>query len=129
MAESIDLEAQHERGGYDLLGQLMGKAAETAIFRSFTALSAENILYLQAELISLETDWRETQAVNKVSQDRTKSSRLWNWDELRNSGEDGNDDQWETVLQIRKLLKEYRKRFEPHSLYLSTDFRALIDAR
>ncbi len=45
-----------EGGGYDLLGRLMGEVPETGIFRPFIALSSENLLYLQAELATLEVD-------------------------------------------------------------------------
>ncbi len=119
----IDVEAQNPRprkGGYDLLGRLMGDVPETGIFRSFAALSAENLLYLQAELATLETDWRETQEANRISLDVVKQQRIYNWDKLRHSEyADDEENQWDTALEIREKLKEYRTKL-PSSY--STDF-------
>jgi hypothetical protein len=45
--------------GYAKLGLLMGEFPEVAILRRFSALSAQNLLYLQAELRQLEVDLRK----------------------------------------------------------------------
>jgi hypothetical protein len=98
-----------KRNGYGFMGKLIGEAPETGIFRSFAALSAENLLYLQAELVSLETDWHALQEANKTSTDISKQRRIYDWDDLRNSGEaEDSENQWEDMLNIRKTLKEYR---------------------
>lgn len=120
---NVDIEAQipmTRKGGYDLMGRLMGEVPETGIFRSFTTLSAENLLYLQAEMVTLETDWREAQQANKDSPDVAKQRRIYNWDDLRHSGEAGDEqDQWDDVLEIREKLKEYRMK-RPHKPYKGT---------
>lgn len=45
--------------GYDRLGLMMGMLPEMTAFRRFGALSAEDLLYRQAELMELERSLRE----------------------------------------------------------------------
>jgi len=42
--------------GYDQLATLFGKYEDLAMFRTFTALNAKNLLYMQAELLHLQKD-------------------------------------------------------------------------
>lgn len=86
------------------MGRLMGEAPETAIFRSFAALSAEDLLYRQAELIALEKDWRQMQEANRSAQDEATQDRIYNWDEIQHSEND-----LHAVLRIRDKLERYRK--------------------
>lgn len=99
--------------GYDRLGQLMGELPETTAFRRFGALSAEDLLYRQAELVELERSLRECQKEDKESGHEDRERYAFNWDKLQRSGDDdareGNDNiQWDTILEIRQKLKEYR---------------------
>ena len=101
--------------GYDRLGRLMGELPETAIFRRFGGLAAEDLLYRQAELIELENTLREQQKRDKESNHEDRQHYGFNWDLLQYStnpdAEDGNDPrQWETILAIREKLESYRKR-------------------
>ncbi|KAM7198541.1 hypothetical protein V8F33_005047 [Rhypophila sp. PSN 637] len=114
------------REGYGLLGRLMGEAPEAAIFRSFAAISAEDLLYRQAELISLEKDWRETQERLRESSNEATQDCIYNWDEIQHS------ENLTAVLKIRETVDNYRKYFfalhaYAHS-YLEFDFahRALL---
>lgn len=100
-------------GGYDRLGQLMGELPETTAFRRFGALSAEDLLYRQAELVELERSLREYQQEDKESGHEDRERYAFNWEKLRRGGDDdapdGNDGiQWETILEIREKLKDYR---------------------
>ena len=118
---AIDLEAQDDprtRGieGYAHMGRLMGERPDVAIFRSFSAFSAENLLYLQAELVALENDLRVAQASDKTSLHAQRRRYGVDWMRLSGSLEEetsehrGADDgmQWATVLEMRAKLKEYR---------------------
>ncbi|KAK4040930.1 hypothetical protein C8A01DRAFT_15236 [Parachaetomium inaequale] len=85
-----------------------------AAFRRFGALSAEDLLYRQAELVELERNLREYQEEDKKSGHEDRERYGFNWDTLRRSADDdaadGNDgSQWETVLEIREKLKEYHE--------------------
>ena len=88
----------------------MGDIPETAIFRRFGFLNAQNLLYMQAELVNLEDRLRRVQARDA----RASGSREWyakNWFFLGHpeDQEDGDDEQWELVKEIRERLKEYSK--------------------
>lgn len=99
--------------GYAKLGLLMGEFPEVAIFRRFSALSAQNLLYLQAELRHLEVDLRKYAQNDDESSHRDRKDYSLDWiafressDELVDEGNDGR--QWETVMAIRNKLEEYR---------------------
>lgn len=100
-----------ESKGYTKLASLMGAYPEVAILRRFGALNAQNLLYLQAELTSLELKLKRCVKADAESghQDRRIYDR--DWQTLSESIEslENNSDQWSTVLQIRKTLKEYSK--------------------
>ncbi|KAB2573310.1 hypothetical protein DBV05_g8034 [Lasiodiplodia theobromae] len=88
----------------------MGDIPETAIFRRFGFLNAQNLLYMQAELVNLEDRLRRVQARDA----RASGSREWyakNWFFLGHpeDQEDGDDEQWELVKEIRERLKEYNE--------------------
>jgi hypothetical protein len=100
--------------GYDRLGRLMGELPETAIFRRFGALSAEDLLYRQAELVELENTLREYQKEDKQSGHEDRQRYGFNWDILQYSAnpeaKEGNDSgQWNTILEIREKLEAYRE--------------------
>jgi hypothetical protein len=42
--------------GYSLLGRMIGKRRELGMFRSFSGLEAQSLLYMQAELLQIESD-------------------------------------------------------------------------
>ena len=99
--------------GYAKLGLLMGEFPEVAILRRFSALSAQNLLYLQAELRQLEVDLRKHAQEDDESSHRDRKDYSLDWiafqesgDEMADEGNDGR--QWETVMAIRNKLEEYR---------------------
>ena len=92
--------------GYSKLASLMGAYPETLIFRRFGAIGAQNLLYLQAELVHLEQRLQECAVANERSGDQSEKNLLSkDWFTLAHSSE-GNE-QWHLVLQIRAKLKEY----------------------
>ncbi|KAH7420117.1 hypothetical protein BKA64DRAFT_738182 [Cadophora sp. MPI-SDFR-AT-0126] len=93
--------------GYPKLACHMSRYAQSAIYRRFGNLNAENILYMQAELMHLEKGLRHFQAEDATCTEanRSKYSRDWYW--LNScAGEEGSK-QWETILTIRQKLKDY----------------------
>jgi hypothetical protein len=42
--------------GYSLLGRIIGKRRELGMFRTFSGLEAQSLLYMQAELLQIESD-------------------------------------------------------------------------
>jgi len=103
---SKDPLADRLRGYPKLAGQIELRP-ETAIFRRFGALNAENILYLQAELVLLETELREQQRADGYSGHPRKSKYSLNWHQLRTSQSDGDTRQLDLVLKIRETLRLY----------------------
>ncbi|KAE8448777.1 hypothetical protein EG329_008779 [Mollisiaceae sp. DMI_Dod_QoI] len=98
--------------GYAKLGWLMGTFPNTAVLRRFSALSAQNLLYLQAELTSLEEDLRKYAAEDDESSHPDRNVYSLNWLALRESiaedAEEGNNkSQWEIMEAIRNKLEEY----------------------
>ena len=100
--------------GYAKLGCLMGDFPEVAIFRRFSALSAQNLLYMQAELRNLEADLRNHAEEDENSPHPDRKVYSMDWfalkDSCEDSAEEGNDGrQWQTILEIRSKLEIYRK--------------------
>lgn len=99
--------------GYAKIASLMGAHPEIAILRRFGALNAQNLLYLQAELVALEKDLSAYAAEDCASKDTDRVFYSRDWYTLSNSRDDestGNEAagrQWQTMLKIREKLKEY----------------------
>jgi hypothetical protein len=95
--------------GYPKLAGQMGLIPETTIFRSFAALQAQNILYLQAELVLLEKMLRKRELIDSQDLNGLKSLYSLDWYWLSQSGDDGDEEQWKLVQQIRVKLREYSR--------------------
>lgn len=93
--------------GYSKLAELMAHHGEMGIFRQFKALNFKNLLYLQAELVELERELDELCALDQRAQHPTRPLYQKHWRLLSESELDGNDEQWQKVLHIRRQLKEY----------------------
>ncbi|KAL6159216.1 hypothetical protein ACJQWK_04126 [Exserohilum turcicum] len=80
---------------------------EVAIFRRFGALNAQNLLYMQAELVYLKKELRRCQLEDHCnpSEKRSKYALDWRWLKVSEGTEAG--EQQALILRIRDLLKEY----------------------
>jgi hypothetical protein len=58
--------------GYAKLGLLMGECPELAIFRRYAALNAQNILYLQAEILHLEIQFRKFAQEDQTAEEQKR---------------------------------------------------------
>jgi len=98
--------------GYALLGWRMAVDPDLGIFRRFTALNAQNLLYMQAELSNLEWKLREREKLNNDFDDSDPRSRYaHDWDSLREDRRDPNGElsQWELCLELREKLRLYSR--------------------
>lgn len=95
--------------GYPRLASLIEARPECAIFRRFGALNAQNLLYLQAELIGLERSLHEQQKQDSESGHQYKTKYAQNWFWLSTSERDGNTEQLDLVLKARETLRQYSK--------------------
>ena len=91
--------------GYAKISRLMSQHGELAIFRRFSQLNLQSLLYLQAELTHLEADLRRVAVRDHADPNRAIYAQHWWY--LAQSEEDEEKDQWDKVLQIREKLKEY----------------------
>lgn len=95
--------------GYAKLGQLMGDRRTDGhflIFQKFESLSAQNLLYLQAELANLQESLEVLVKRDNLSSDPEKKQFGQDWAALSSSE---NSSQWIKWLEIRCKLKEYCK--------------------
>lgn len=94
--------------GHSKVAEFMSHHTELAIFRRFSKLNLQNLLYLQAELTHLESDLADLAVRDRADPNRV--SYCSDWWFLAQSDEDYDDKgQWDKVLQIRDKLKEYSK--------------------
>jgi hypothetical protein len=112
--EKKDPEVGRRVGGYPRLADVMGGADDFVIFKRFGSLSAENLLYLQAELDDLKRQLGKARDMNRTSGNADREEYEYDWDTLRSStspaADEGNDGtQWALMLRIRKVMKEYCK--------------------
>lgn len=95
--------------GYPKLAQLMGNDRTDGhflIFQKFEQLSAQNLLYLQAEIITLREDLSKCMKEDSESSDPDRQLCARDWVELSSSKD---SEQWEIWLELRAKLKEYCK--------------------
>lgn len=95
--------------GYAKLSLLMSRHNEYGIVRSFGELNFKNLLYLQAELVQLETELRRIAEADRQSQNSIRVYYEKDWRLLSESLQGGYDEQWRKVLEIRTKLKEYSR--------------------
>jgi hypothetical protein len=93
--------------GYPKLAAKMELQPELAIYRRFGALNAHNLLYYQAELVDLEQQLKKQQVQDDNNPHGKKNMYGRTWYRLQDSEEDGDTEQLDLVLKIRKLLHEY----------------------
>lgn len=93
--------------GYEKLAKLMGNShtdGHFLIFEKFEHLSAQNLLYLQAEIVNLRETLAGLAKEDAESEDPERQLFAKDWWAV-SSAEDS--EQWETFLQLRSKLREY----------------------
>lgn len=93
---------------YSSLAELLGRHDGMAIYRRFATLNAQNLLYLQSELIGLEDDLKRVALKDCNSEDEQRKSYKSDITALKAASADAvAGAQWKKVLEIREKLKEY----------------------
>jgi uncharacterized protein DUF6594 len=85
---------------------------ETFVFKRFNELAARNILYLQAGLLSLESELRAFDEQIKKSADLDVKDTARSWEAFTMQLDMGNElatDRMKLIISIRAKIKEYRK--------------------
>jgi hypothetical protein len=91
--------------GYSKLANLMGDPRTDGnflIFQKFESISAQNLLYLQAEIINLKETFDKIASID--SEDPDKRDFAVDWGILSSSPD---SIQWQKWLEIRHKLTEY----------------------
>ena len=99
--------------GYPKISNFMELIPEAAIFRRFGALNARRLLYLQAELLQLQSRLEAVELSDKQSNDQRREmySVDWEWLEASMNADDpATKKQWLLIQEIGTKLKEYSKR-------------------
>src|SRR5437762_11474742 len=75
------MERSWSMGSYPRLSEFMGSWSDVAIFRRFANLNAENLLFLQAELLHLEHELQKVreEATRREDEKMQLAMRSW-WD-------------------------------------------------
>lgn len=97
----------HWVNGYPRFAGQIELIPETAIFRRFGGLNAQNLLYLQAELAALEEQLHQQQIQDSRSGHPGKSNYAFSWYRLSTSEDDNDQRQLRLVYRIRETLKLY----------------------
>jgi len=92
--------------GHAKVATLLSHHSELAIFRRFSKLNFQNLLYLQAELTHLEANLKKLVDRDAQNPNRQQYSRDWLF-LAQNDDEHDDREQWDKFLQIRDKLKEY----------------------
>ena len=95
--------------GYPKLAALQGTYPQLGIYRRFSTLNARNLLYLQAELVILETNLNEYTNKDRVAEDQNARLHNKNWYFLNKRKDGVVNSQWHTMLRVREKLKEYSR--------------------
>lgn len=94
--------------GYAKIASRVVQQPELAILRRFKSLNAQNLLYMQAELVDLEIRLREQAEADAATNDTTKKLYSRDWYTLSKTSADGaHSEQWELVLLLRDRLEQY----------------------
>ncbi|KAN0089867.1 hypothetical protein V8E51_018446 [Hyaloscypha variabilis] len=105
--------------GYEKLAQLMGNSRTDGhflIFQKFESLSAQNILYLQAEIVNLQETLGGLAKENAESDCPERKKIAQDWWSLSSAKD---CEQWETFLHLRRTLKEYYEAIAQHQMISS----------
>ncbi|PVH77721.1 hypothetical protein DL98DRAFT_636938 [Cadophora sp. DSE1049] len=91
--------------GYAKVAQLMASQEEFSIVRRFGALNMQKLLYMQAELIHLQSDLDQLSKRDVLHGERQYHSKDW-WS-LSQGDSDEDVEQWQKFLDISEKLEKY----------------------
>src|SRR5436190_10730955 len=87
--------------GYGAIATAMSGNCDLSIYRRFGVLNSRNLLYLQSEVMALETQLQELDAAtNDMQKGNSSWSIPWLWYYLERAGGEHLD----TVLRVREVL-------------------------
>ncbi|KAK0704434.1 hypothetical protein B0H67DRAFT_521535 [Lasiosphaeris hirsuta] len=93
--------------GYETLGKYIGSSPEYAVFHGFRELYAENLLYLQAEIVYLSKELEDIRGIDRTDKQRGRGNLHQDWAKLRASDAKGDGRQLQKILELREALDKY----------------------
>jgi hypothetical protein len=94
--------------GYPRLAGQISRHAQYGIYRSFAALNAQNLLYMQAEIHELEDELRRTEKADSLCTDDIRPNICGNWTFLDLSKNEADAcKQYNLFMRIRALLPKF----------------------
>lgn len=109
---------------YNRLATLIGEHQELAVFRRFQTLNAKSLLYMQAEILHLESELRSIELHDESSKDVRRASLHTSVFNLKESSGSDYQLQWNKVVEIREKLERY-SRLSP--LAIATGIHSIPD--
>lgn len=85
---------------------------EEFIFRKFNEISSRNLLYLQCEVLYLESELQDLDQKVSRSGDMTLKDMARTWEELVKHGGSGREEaklQMRLIMKLREKIESYRK--------------------
>ena len=96
--------------GYPKLVDLMEHHTDMRIFRNFSTLNIQNLVYRQAELLHLQKEFRETVKDDSDSNDPARTALQFNVSKMQEGAGTGDETfQWAKFREIQTKLSEYSK--------------------
>ncbi|KAI4128688.1 MAG: hypothetical protein LQ338_002635, partial [Usnochroma carphineum] len=92
---------------YNKLAALMGEHQELATFRRFQRLNVKSLLYMQAEILHLESELEIIEFDDQTSGDKFRASLNVSVFNLKESSGLPHGVQWAKVLEIQEKLQAY----------------------
>jgi hypothetical protein len=105
--------------GWPQVAELMSNIPDFASFNRFSVLQIKSLLYYQAELEILKAELREEELEDYRRGDERAIDYAKRADFLVRSRNRPNHRQWEVVVEIRRVLKEYSTTLPPLSFLQS----------
>lgn len=95
--------------GYAKIASFMSRHPESIQVLRFSDINLQNILYLQAEIYGLREDLRQIEAQSQNASSDSLENFALDWYTLASTqdNEGRPNRQWQKVIQLRGLLKEY----------------------
>ncbi|KAL4867944.1 hypothetical protein BDV12DRAFT_197804 [Aspergillus spectabilis] len=93
--------------GYDKLAALIASDKGLSILRSFKHLNAKNILYLQAEIVNLDSEMQEIIEKDATSKEGHRADFASSVKLLKSGNEGLPSEQWAKWTELRELLERY----------------------
>ena len=98
----------------------MSDFPDITIFRRFSELNVENILFLQAEISHLEERLKDLRHDEDMQGDEKGLHPQRNWVKLSQPDDDGEYcAQWELMTEIREKLEQYSMLRQSHDALLN----------